>query len=74
MHLFVFKSIKDLNVTSEFFSEGWTLKPLVVNRGINLGTANGLRIDLAIFFCVFDIIAHLFTFAVTSLGHLPVKT
>ena len=32
---------------SEVFIEGLPLKPLAVNKIINLGTTNGLRIDLA---------------------------
>ena len=39
-----------------FFTEGWALKPLAVNKSINLGPQTVMRIDLVQKICICDVI------------------
>ena len=59
---------------SEVFIEGLPLKPLAVNKIINLGTTNGLRIDLAQKNYIFDVITLFIYLLCDVLRQLPVQT
>ena len=74
-HLFFFTTAAVARAQSveRFFKEGWTLKPLAVNKIINMGPANGQIIDLAQIICMCDVITLFIYLHCDIIRQLPVQ-